>query len=472
MDALTINLIIASNKNARTFLESGAALTDRRAAERSFMADYLAENNYLMQGTFSSSYLYFSNFVNNKDTDFEKAMKASSDEQLNTTELTEDSKNKGNIYTRIVSATVMNSELRTTTGANGITAFSYQGVMQQFEIRRDVNGDDRKYTAIGTDKDGKTFEKEIDPYNVDPTDADFTEFAALCSYIRETENLADETMKFVSNFEVNDIFERMDYLATFSSEMGKYEMAGLGNLTLENFMPHINKLMETLMGATMEKYNLSLDETSSVLQDKEQQLIDNISKATQKVESENDYIISKHGAVDEINSEKASDDSVFIGMTTFPVSSLVSHMVEAVIPPESTSEDPVVQVRFNGDDGKYHVYNIHVNDVNPNSASDMEMFAYLSYQDHIGNKTPGAFNNWAAYQIMKFTHELETYGDYRELLGEIFFTGVKNDAEAMINQVFSWLKKNNNPSAQKQAGWCRDLLDMLNMENAGAVQEV
>ena len=60
------------------------------------MADYLAENNYLMQGTFSSSYLYFSNFVNNKDTDFEKAMKASSDEQLNTTELTEDSKNKGN----------------------------------------------------------------------------------------------------------------------------------------------------------------------------------------------------------------------------------------------------------------------------------------------------------------------------------------------------------------------------------------
>ena len=227
------------------------------------MADYLAENNYLMQGTFSSSYLYFSNFANNKDTDFEKAMKASSDEQLNTNELTEDSKNKGNSYTRIVSATVMNSELRTTTGTNGITAFSYQGVMQQFEIRIDVNGDDRKYTAIGTDKDGQPFEKEIDPYNVDPTDADFTEFAALCSYIRETENLADETMKFVSDFEVNDIFERMDYLATFSSEMGKYEMAGLGNLSLENFMPHINKLMETLMGMTMNMFNVSITEKVS-----------------------------------------------------------------------------------------------------------------------------------------------------------------------------------------------------------------
>ena len=226
------------------------------------MADYLAENNYLFQGNFSSSYLYFSNFAN-KDNDFGNALKTSTDEQLNTMELADGGENKGNSYTRIVSATVVNSELRTTTGADGITAFSYQGVMQQFEIRIDVNGDDRKYTAIGTDKDGKPFEKEIDPYNVDPTDADFTEFAALCSYIRETENLADETMKFISDFEVNDIFKRMDYLAAFSSEMGKYEMAGLGNLSLENFMPHINKLMETLMSVTLEKFNESTTENTS-----------------------------------------------------------------------------------------------------------------------------------------------------------------------------------------------------------------
>ena len=222
------------------------------------MADYLAENNYLFQGSFSSSYLYFSNFAN-KDTSFENTLKTTSDEKLNTEELTDGGANKGNSYTRIVSASVMTSELRTTTGENGITAFSYQGVMQQFEIRIDVNGDDRKYTAIGTDKGGEPFEKEIDPYNVEPTDADFTEFAALCSYIRETENLADETMKFVSDFEVDDIFERMDYLATFSSEMGKYEMAGLGNLSIDNFMPHINKLMEALMGVTMEKFDVNLD---------------------------------------------------------------------------------------------------------------------------------------------------------------------------------------------------------------------
>ncbi len=225
------------------------------------MVDYLAENNVLLQSSYSSAYLYFSNFAN-KNSEFENALKASSDEQLNTAELTDDKQNKGNSYTRIVSASVMTSEMKTTT-EGGRTAFSYQGTVEKFEIRIEVNGDDRKYTAIGTDKDGNAFEKEIDPYNVDPTNADFTEFAALCSYIRETENLADETMKFVSDFEVNDIFERMDYLATFSSEMGKYEMAGLGNLSLENFMPHINKLMETLMGMTMNMFNVSMTEKVS-----------------------------------------------------------------------------------------------------------------------------------------------------------------------------------------------------------------
>ena len=330
------------------------------------MADYLAENNYLMQGTFSSSYLYFSNFVNNKDTDFVKAMKASSDEQLNTTEVTEDSKNKGNSYTRVVSATVMNSELRTTTGANGITAFSYQGVMQQFEIRIDVNGDDRKYTAIGTDKDGKKFEKEIDPYNVDPTDADFTEFAALCSYIRETENLADETMKFVSDFEVNDIFERMDYLATFSSEMGKYEMAGLGNLTLENFMPHINKLMETLMGVTMEKFNVSLD------------------------------------AVEEQPAKFQTKDLGF-GYTLGVPYKMVANQI---INPDS--DDVIVRVKISGANGD-EFFDVNISEVDPRSATAIEMFAYCQYADSIGEGIlKSDFSSWN--ELTSFLHSDESFG--------------------------------------------------------------
>ncbi|SOC06157.1 hypothetical protein [Pseudobutyrivibrio ruminis] len=306
------------------------------------MAEYLAENNYLFQSSISSSYLYFSNFAN-KDTSFENALKTTSDEQLNTQELTDGGKNKGNSYTRIVSATVMNSELRTTTGEGGITAFSYQGVMQQFEIRIDVNGDDRKYTAIGTDKDGKPFEKEIDPYNVDPTDADFTEFAALCSYICETENLADETMKFVGDFEVNDIFESMDYLTVFSSEMGKYEKAGMGNLSLENFMPHINKLMETLMGVTMEKFNVSLE----TIEDEPAEL--------QTKDLGFGFVLSPGSA---------------FGMTA-----------TQIINPDS--DDVIVRVKMSEASGG-ETFDVNISEVDPRNATAIEMFAYCQYADSIG----------------------------------------------------------------------------------------
>ncbi|CBK73706.1 hypothetical protein CIY_08210 [Butyrivibrio fibrisolvens 16/4] len=96
------------------------------------MADYLAENNYLFQGNFSSSYLYFSNFAN-KDNDFGNALKTSTDEQLNTTEL-----------------------------ADGITSFSYQGVMQQFETRIDVNGDEEVDWRNMTDEEWKKLLERID----------------------------------------------------------------------------------------------------------------------------------------------------------------------------------------------------------------------------------------------------------------------------------------------------------------------
>lgn len=383
------------------------------------MAEYLAENNYLFQSSFSSSYLYFSNFAN-KDTSFENALKTTSDEQLNTQELADGGENKGNSYTRIVSATVMNSELRTTTGEGGITAFSYQGVMQQFEIRIDVNGDDRKYTAIGTDKDGKPFEKEIDPYNVDPTDADFTEFAALCSYIRETENLADETMKFVGDFEVNDIFERMDYLTVFSSEMGKYEKAGMGNLSLENFMPHINKLMETLMGVTMEKFDVSLDTVVG-----------------EPVELQTKDL--GFGFV-------LSPGSAF-GMTA-----------TQIINPDS--DDVIVRVKMSGASGG-ETFDVSISEVDPRNATAIEMFAYCQYADSIGKGIANSnFPSW------------NTVNRYMDPSGVFEFDSVEQAATKKFNWVEA-ISESDTYYKRESTGeilGSKDILEML-MESYKKIHE-
>ena len=383
------------------------------------MAEYLAENNYLFQGSFSSSYLYFSNFVN-KDTSFENALKTTSDEQLNTQELIDGGKNKGNSYTRIVSATVMNSELRTTTGEGGITAFSYQGVMQQFEIRIDVNGDDRKYTAIGTDKDGKPFEKEIDPYNVDPTDADFTEFAALCSYICETENLADETMKFVGDFEVNDIFESMDYLTVFSSEMGKYEKAGTGNLSLENFMPHINKLMETLMGVTMEKFNVSLD------------------------------------TVAEEPAELQTKDLGF-GFVLSPGSAFGMTATQIINP---DSDDVIVRVKMSEASGG-ETFDVNISEVDPRSATAIEMFAYCQYADSIGKGIAKSnFPSW------------NTVNRYMDPSGVFEFDSVEQAATKKFNWVEA-ISESDTYYKRESTGeilGAKDILEML-MESYKKIHE-
>ena len=208
------------------------------------MADVLTENGFYYQSM--SSGFGFSNFANSLGTSLSTA---DAKESFKLPDISAVS--SAGSYTRVVSATVMSSQMMAQTGTDGRVAYSYQGVMQKFEIRIDVNGDDRTYTAVGTDKDGNPFSKEIDPYNVDPTDSDFTEFAALCTYICNTENIADEAMNFVSEIADSDIFKQMDYLSAFSTNISKYEMMGFSNLTAESLMPHINSLMEVLMNSGM-----------------------------------------------------------------------------------------------------------------------------------------------------------------------------------------------------------------------------
>ena len=208
------------------------------------MADVLTENGFYYQSM--SSGFGFSNFANSLGTSLSTA---DAEESFKLPDISAVS--SAGSYTRVVSATVMSSQMMAQTGTDGRIAYSYQGVVQKFEIRIDVNGDDRTYTAVGTDKDGNPFSKEIDPYNVDPTDSDFTEFAALCSYICDTENIADQAMNFVSEIADVDIFKQMDYLSVFSTNISKYEMMGFSNLTAESLMPHINRLMEVLMNSSM-----------------------------------------------------------------------------------------------------------------------------------------------------------------------------------------------------------------------------
>lgn len=70
----------------------------------------------------------------------------------------------------------------------------------------------------------------------------------------------------------------------------------------------------------------------------------------------------------------------------------------------STAENPIICVETNYG-GKTTTYNININDINPNNASRIEMFALCSYADdnRIGDKsTFGTFQTLKSYEDMSF----------------------------------------------------------------------
>lgn len=114
-------------------------------------------------------------------------------------------------YSRRISAKFKTEELIANSTENGETIYSYQASEQQFEIVININGDERNYFIKGIDGDGKAFEKEFNPYEVDPENADYTEFTALCLYIQRTDGYADSLMRdFV---QPENILEKHNYFS-------------------------------------------------------------------------------------------------------------------------------------------------------------------------------------------------------------------------------------------------------------------
>ena len=374
------------------------------------MTDFLTENSlYYQSSSFSSSY-FFTN-QNYKNYDFKNAIETSTNEALNDvdTSFEDDSKGKTS-YTRIVSASIMTSQMSAIASSDGGTAYSYQGVMQKFEIRIDVNGDERKYTATGTDKDGKEFSKEIDPYNVDPTDADFTEFAALCSYIRDTENLADETMKFVDNVAADDIFERMNYLSAFSAEVGKFEFAGLSNLAAEKLMPHINRLMEVLINSgigNIEEYDVDLSES-------------------------------------EPKDNKVQEKDLGMGFVLTPG---MGHGMTATQLINEDIDDVIVRVNISNGSS----YDVNLSEVDPRNATAIEMFAYCQYADENGTGIAGNhFGSWSALK------------SFMDPLGGLEFSSVEEAATKKLNWVQA-ISEADVSFKRESTGEVMDVQDVLKM---------
>lgn len=202
----------------------------------------------------------------------------------------------------------------------------------------------------------------------------------------------------------------------------------------------------------------SIEKTHAVniSQNKEQvcqEIFDKLSISSRGIQDR----ILKKSAVEtvSVDEEVKRDDLKNIGLTSFEISDNMSQLVVASLVKSSDGDDPIVQVSYGRGDVR-KVYHVHVNDVDTTNASDLEMFALLSYEGYKGKNKPGTVNNYSAYKAMKANagYEMGTKN-------ENAFVNETIDAKKLLQEVYDLMKDGKSAGEKKNADICDYLLKML-----------
>ncbi len=163
-------------------------------------------------------------------------------------------------YTRIVTAKVPAGMTEALNSGSTKSPFDLSGDTNELQITIKVSGGSRIYTATGTDKDGNSFSKDIDPYNVDPQNTDYAGFATLCEYIRNTEGMADNAMQAVKDAAPSDITQNGNFLMKVS-----YTSQQTGNLSgAKKLFEQMQSFFEKIMSMSSAASELSPSEDSLI----------------------------------------------------------------------------------------------------------------------------------------------------------------------------------------------------------------
>ncbi len=117
----------------------------------------------------------------------------------------------------------------------------------------------------------------------------------------------------------------------------------------------------------------------------------------------------------------------------------------------STRDNPVIYVETNYG-GKTVSYNVSINEIDPNNASQLEIFALCSYADDIGigdGSTFGTYNTLHSYKEMA-VHNGYIDSQMQEPGGIVQFKNVKLNWVNMCEKVVDLLYKCNDPVQYKK----------------------
>ena len=153
---------------------------------------------------------------------------------------------------------------------------------------------------------------------------------------------------------------------------------------------------------------------------------------------------------------ETEDGGEFLGLTMVPEEGQsVTYGMRAMLSEKSTPDNPIVQVVSNLG-GKKVIYNVEVNKVNPNNATQLEMFALLSYTDKMGITDGGTFGSH---------QQLEVYGGNASSIG---YCGSLSGENVFLNERFDWasimermVQVYKDAGIENQAEDCKALFDFF-----------
>ena len=153
---------------------------------------------------------------------------------------------------------------------------------------------------------------------------------------------------------------------------------------------------------------------------------------------------------------ESEDEGEFLGLTMVPEEGQsVTYGMRAMLSEKSTPDNPIVQVVSNLG-GKKVIYNVEVNKVNPNHATNLEMFALLSYTDKMGITDGGTFGSH---------QQLEVYGGNASSIG---YCGSLSGEDVFLNEKFDWtsimekmVQVYKDAGIENQAEDCKALFDFF-----------
>ena len=214
-------------------------------------------------------------------------------------------------YTRCITANIKTKEAYAQQNSDGEVIYSYREIEQSFNIIINSDGKDKTYTITGIDENGEEFERAFDPYDLDPKDMDYPEFAAMCMYIRQTDETADliASSYFTDTSYFDGILDRGDRVSLLGQYAEEYSdsepsLASLANKIFDAINTFFDRAMRG-SGFSDEAFSLLFADLDDIeTQEKISAIKNGYTYSDTTTDAISETIVSKHNQYTDPDTEE------------------------------------------------------------------------------------------------------------------------------------------------------------------------